>query len=84
MYVNDLPKVCRSVSVHLYADDVQFYLSRPLGLNEDLVCRINEDLIAIHDWSRTNRLTLNESKTQLMLISKSNFYIETLSPILPC
>lgn len=81
MYVNDLPKICTNVSIHLYADDVQFYLSRPPGLIEDLVCRINEDLSAIYGWSVANRLLLNAAKTQLILISSSSFDTETIPPI---
>lgn len=69
MFINDLPRVCKNVSTNLYADDVQIYLSRPIGLIEDLVVRINEDLIKIHDWSETNGLSLNPGKTQAILLS---------------
>lgn len=31
-----------------YADDAHIYLSSPLGLREDLVYRINEDLESIY------------------------------------
>lgn len=70
MYINDLPKVCKNVSFHLYADDIQIYLSRPIGLIEDLICRTNEDLNAIQVWSVANGLTLNPRKTQAILFSK--------------
>jgi len=35
IYVNDLPNALSPGDVHLYADDVEFYVSKPLGKAND-------------------------------------------------
>lgn len=81
IFINDLAHHCKSSSFHLYADDVQVYLSRPIGLIEDLFCRVNEDLLAIYKWSVENGLTLNPSKSQAIMISQKAYETEDLPPI---
>ena len=80
LFINDVFDVCSNVSMHAYADDLQLYLSRPIGLVEDLCIRINEDLNAISDWAKSNNLKLNPSKSYAMPISKT---IATLSELPP-
>ena len=70
MFINDVFSVCKNSSIHAYADDIQLYLSRPLGLIEDLAARINEDLHNIFVWSVDNKLTLNAKKSYVLPISK--------------
>lgn len=82
LYINDLEKCCKNVAIHLYADDAQIYLSAPLGLTEDLVFRINEDLQAISLWSKNNRLNLNSSKTQAIALSHFPYNLDNVSPIM--
>lgn len=72
-FINDLPSVCEHVSFHLYADDIQIYLSRRIGLIEDLVFRVNEDLERISNWAKENGLVLNPNKSQALLISKKTY-----------
>lgn len=81
MYINDIVRCCKNVSIHLYADDAQIYLSAPLGLSEDLVFRINEDLESIFLWSKYNKLNLNASKTQAIVLSHGSFSMEDVSPL---
>lgn len=71
MFINDLPSVCRHVSIHLYADDVQLHLSRPCSLINELVLNLNKDLLAIYEWSVKNGLLLNPSKSQVIPISNA-------------
>lgn len=73
LFINDLPLVCKHVSVHLYADDVQLYLSQHLNRIDELVSHLNEDLAAINDWSVKNGLFLNPAKSQVVPISKRLF-----------
>jgi len=81
MFINDIVSCCKNVSIHLYADDAQVYLSRPIGLSEDLVCRINEDLCRINHWAESNGLRLNLSKTQALPISHNELNIDSLPKI---
>ena len=71
-FINDIINCCcKSTSIHLYADDAQIYMSRPLGLIDDLFYQLNEDLEAICKWSKTNRLLINTAKTQVMCVHHS-------------
>ena len=70
-FTNDIINCCQSTSIHLYADDAQIYLSRPLGLFDDLFYQLNEDLEAICKWSKTNRFLINTAKTQVMCVHHS-------------
>ena len=51
IFINDMVMCCKNSSIHLYADDVQIYLSRPIGLTENLSFRLNDDLESIYKWS---------------------------------
>lgn len=76
LFINDIVHCCKSSMVHLYADDAQIYLSRPPGLTEDLVYRLNEDLREICRWSQNNNLCINASKTQALTIHHDCSLIE--------
>ena len=67
IHVNDFPLLSRSFNTTLFADDcvVQFH-----GTNiPNLINECNIELDKIVDWTRSNRMTVNVSKTNLMLIS---------------
>ena len=81
IYINDIVHCCKNAAIHLYADDAQVYLSRPLGLCEDLVCRLNEDLARISLWAKNNGLKLNASKSQALPIMHTPHNVDFLSPI---
>jgi len=42
IYVNDLPSILSECKVHLYADDVQIYVSRPVTETHACVCISNK------------------------------------------
>ena len=61
-----------SVSFHLYADDTQIYLS--FAGTDSLIHlqSLSATLDSVHTWfSSTNKLTLNPSKTEFLLIGTS-------------
>ena len=67
MYVNDLPKFSE-FSTTLFADDTYLTLSdKNLA---DLENRANDQLKNIDIWLRSNKLSLNYSKTKYILINK--------------
>jgi hypothetical protein len=53
---------------HIYADDVQIYLSGKVENIESVVNQVNTDLASISDWSTCNGLCLNSQKTQALAI----------------
>ena len=66
LYVNDLPKFSK-FSVRLFADDTALILN---DKNVDkLTNKANTEVKIIDKWLRTNKLTLNQSKTGYMLFS---------------
>ena len=67
MYVNDLPK-CSEFTTTLFADDTYLTLSDESLKN--LENRANEQLTNIIIWLRSNKLSLNYSKTTYLLINK--------------
>jgi len=81
IFINDIFSVCESVSIHAYADDIQIYLSRHIGLIEDLCCRFNEDLHRIYTWAKDNKLDLNARKCFVMPICKSPVDRNNVPPI---
>lgn len=56
---------------------IQIYLSHPIGLIENLVSRINED-IAILDWSEANDGTPKQGRMQAILFSKKEYETDDL------
>ena len=85
-FINDLPLACIKCQAFLFADDTCL-----LGTN----CKIEElqaDLLAVSDWLRNNKVTLNIKKTcQLNLTlgksaSSSNFHLnnENLNVLNSC
>lgn len=70
MYINSLPSSL-TCSHHLYADDLQIYISGPASDIGALVQSINEDLEAINNWASINRLSPNPKKTQAIIFSKA-------------
>ena len=66
LYINDLPS-CRCVSeVNMYAVDTAFYFSGTDVLY--IKDKLQTDLNNLHGWINANKLSLNVSKTNSMLI----------------
>ena len=67
MYVNDL-SLCTKFFVTLFADDTYLMLSDKRI--DYLQQKVNALLVKIGCWLRTNKLTLNNTKTNYMLINR--------------
>lgn len=67
IYVNDMVDCVEGVEVSLYADDTAFYLGGKdaAALNHDMSLAVAK----FHDWCQMNRLTLNLTKSKIMLFS---------------
>ena len=68
LYTNDLPNTLTVSKSILFADDTTIYYSHS-NLNT-LYTYLNKDLQILNDWFKTNKLSLNVSKTQYMIFNK--------------
>ncbi len=68
LYINDLPDVCRTVHVQMYADDVVI-VSHGRNLTEASLI-LTPVLTSIQDWLLESCLLLNIKKTVCMMFTK--------------
>jgi len=68
VYVNNLPSSVSQSEVKQYADDTTLYCVG--DSTRDLSMRLNADLAGVANWVEKNGLKLNESKTQMLLLSR--------------
>ena len=66
IYINDLPNCLRHSQARMYANDS--HLTFASNHVDDIEFHLNEDLANVSKWLICNRLTLNQSKTEFLLI----------------
>ena len=69
IYVNDFPKCLRHTKPDMFADDTQITTS-----NSDISVileNLNADLLNVSTWMSANKLTLNNNKTEFMVIGSN-------------
>ena len=66
LYINDLPNCLSNCQSRMYADDTHLTYA---GFSADNIqsC-LNDDLVNVSNWLIANKLTLNTTKTEFMLI----------------
>jgi hypothetical protein len=81
IYINDMPVNLRKSFINLFADDTLLWYH---GTDFENVCNIvNNDLECLNDWFKCNKLKLNVTKTQCMIIACSKVKINNLLRIYP-
>ena len=66
LYINDLPNCLVNSHPRIYADDTRLtFASNDVAYVEE---NMNDDLTKITEWLSANKITLNKSKTEFMLI----------------
>lgn len=73
LYISDFGPVLRYCKYNFYADDLQIYTHCIPGDLIDTIQRVNEDIIAICDWTTANNLVLNSDKTQAIVLGTSRY-----------
>ena len=68
------------VSFHLYADDTQLYISFSSSDSSANLLRLSSTLDAVYSWLTLNRLTVNPSKTEYLLIGTHQQRSKILDP----
>lgn len=76
IYTNDLPNVT-DMSCKMYADDTIFYAAS--FKSKDLQKQMQQEIIKVDDWMRTNKLSLNYTKTQYVITHNKNLKIAEFS-----
>ena len=66
LYIYDFPKRLRHTTPGMFADDT--YITTADEEISTIECSLNSDLIAVHNWLKTNKLSCNTSKTSYMTI----------------
>ena len=66
LYINDLPNCLQRTSASMFADDIN--LSCKGQTSADIEYKLNCNLDNIQKWLISNKLTLNRTKTEFMLI----------------
>lgn len=66
MYINDLPLCINKMNTSMYADDTALYVKS--SNIADLIDIVNVELVNLNDWLIRNKLSLNISKTEFMII----------------
>ena len=69
---SDLHECLKHCKYHCYADDTQLYKSGKVSDINDIIKDMNEDLIAVADFSRTNCLKLNYDKNKFIIFGSKN------------
>lgn len=68
LYTADVTNCIRNSMYHIYADDLQVYISAEKNNIHNAVKNINADLNRISEWSLRNCLNLNPTKTKFMVL----------------
>ena len=71
LFTNDLPQHVPQSKLVMYADDVQFLDTDSPDNLAQLKCRVENTLSVALDWFNQNRLKINPSKTELVLLKSS-------------
>lgn len=69
IYTNDLPNSLTHTNAILFADDTTIYTKSNSIVS--LYEKVNYDLNSLHDWFKTNKLSLNVGKTNYMLFGNT-------------
>lgn len=72
LYCTDIIHKIKNCKYHLYADDLQLYISFiPCNVNT-AVNKLNQDLDGLVDWCGSNGLVLNPVKTKYLVLGSKN------------
>ena len=66
LYINDLPNCLEETQASMFADDTNLFCHGKSST--EIESKINTDLDNVHKWLIANKLTLNQEKTESVLV----------------
>ena len=72
LYINDLHACVHNSDVFHFADDTNLLHIPKHGLNKRNIRRINTDLKSLNQWLLANKISLNTTKTELIVFRKKH------------
>ncbi|CAH2095137.1 unnamed protein product [Euphydryas editha] len=72
LYSADIVKCINYSNYHLYADDIQVYISFHPSETQQAIAKFNSDLECISSWSDKNTLVLNPSKSKYLILGSTS------------
>lgn len=81
LYTADIIDNIQFCNYHLYADDLQLYITFKPETTSLAVDQLNEDLNRISLWSDSNNLVLNPTKSKYMILGSKNCIREISSRV---
>ena len=76
IYINDMHNCIKNSNSFHFADDTNLlYIPEKKLRNRNLVRRLNIDLKALDNWLKANKISLNSSKTELVIFRKKGTII---------
>ena len=73
IYINDLHKCIKHFKCFHFADDTNLLYIPPKQMrNRNIVRKLNMDLKALNHWLMANKISLNSSKTELIIFKDKN------------
>ena len=79
IYINDLLNCLQYSQQRMYADDTN--LSFASNSINNIAVKLNDDLVRVNAWLIANKLTLNSSKTEFMLIGSRHARLNTFQTV---
>ena len=70
LYINDLPECLQKATLRLFADDTNLTVAGESI--EEVELAMSNDLHCVHKWMLANKLSLNSSKTEFLLIGSNH------------
>lgn len=82
IFVNDIGRHLEYSSHHMFADDLQIYVTGTFEGLGAAIAKLNEDVARVADWVKSKNLRLNTGKTKAIIFG-SNAFIKRLSNVPP-
>ena len=77
IYVNDMVRISSNVKFLLFADDTTLFIQG--SKIDEMVVTLNNELVKLSNWMKSNKLTINASKTFFMVTCGKNINLDNVS-----